>query len=94
MNCKPGNLAFISRLPPQTVNLAFLRDQLLGAVVRVTELKSVEPPIWAIEKPLLIHVEGFERFDVNLHLTAVEDQYLTPIDGVPLDEEVIDEVTA
>lgn len=92
MNCKPGNLAFIARLPSDAANLPFLRDQLLGAVVRVTTLKSGEPPIWAIEKPLMIRIEGFEG--VLLQLTAVEDQFLTPIDGVPLDEDVLDEVTA
>lgn len=91
MNCKPGNLAFIARLP---ANLQYCREQLMGAVVRVTQLKSIDPPLWAIEKPLQLHAGDIGFSDLKINLTAVEDQYLTPIDGVPLDEEQSEEVTA
>ncbi|CAJ0698746.1 hypothetical protein [Ralstonia holmesii] len=89
MNCKPGNLAYITRLPAGQC----CRTQLMGAVVRVTQLKRLDPPLWAMEKPLVLHVD-FGFFELKIHLTAIEDEYLTPIDGVPVEEEQTDEVTA
>jgi hypothetical protein len=86
MNCKPGDLAYIARLPAA---LGEPFTSLVGRVVTVTEITQVDPIVWRIKTPIVLPFMG-----ARIHVTGVEDAYLRPISGVPVYDEVRDEVTA
>lgn len=79
LNCKPGDLAFVSR------GLPIIPDELLGQIVRVVSLSP--PDMWKIEKPIRItmkrnalDVDG-KRLPVGavLDVDGLPDECLTPI---------------
>lgn len=76
MNCKPGDLAVIVRMPgPKT-------QCLVGRIIRVTTLAPDEgEPAWAYEGPSLMETEWGV-------IGYVEDEFLRPIrpDGVSTEE--------
>ncbi|WP_186152441.1 hypothetical protein [Burkholderia gladioli] len=101
MNCKPGDLAIIERnLPTEAEAFADVYLALLlacrGMVVRVTGLHGTQ---WELAETRAVQAHFF-----NVHTQAIAkasgelkmigDQYLVPIGGVPVTDEVEDEVTA
>lgn len=97
MNCKPGELACVVRLPENcTPELRpALQEQLLGRVVRVVALDPFATETWTVAEPFTLYlpiacVAGL--FPVALG--GIEDHLLQPIRGVPVCEEKRDEVPA
>ncbi|CAG9193569.1 conserved hypothetical protein [Burkholderia gladioli] len=98
MNCKPGDLAIIERnLPTEAEAFADVQLALLlacrGMVVRVTRLHGT---MWELAETRAVQANFF-----NVHTQAIAkasgelkkigDQYLVPIGGVPVTDEVEDE---
>lgn len=90
MNCKPGDLAYITRA---TANAA----EAVGVVVEVMQRgRDIDGmPAWHVQVP--------DRFVVSNRLTGrkafknrlnVPDAWLRPISGVPVHDEQHDEVPA
>lgn len=77
MNCKPDDLAIITRVPADIP----VAKHLLGRIVRVQCLTSAALPTWRVEERIALHPFGWSGW-----LTAVEDEYLTPLRGEPTDE--------
>lgn len=87
MNCKPGDLAYLS---------SDCVDE--GVVVEVLRPVAREPaqlPAWHCRSrtPLRCTLEQ-SRKDVLTTDICIEDQYLRPISGVPVHDERHDEVPA
>jgi hypothetical protein len=94
MNCKPGDLAYI-------VNTVEPRN--VGKVVEVLEYAGVNPyfddwiwcggqgPSWFVrcESGLIGSVDGISR-----KVAVCADSRLRPISGVPVHDEVTEEITA
>ncbi|WP_334032764.1 hypothetical protein [Burkholderia gladioli] len=98
MNCKPGDLAIIERnLPTEAEAFADVQLALLlacrGMVVRVTSLHGT---MWELAETRAVQANFF-----NVHTQAIAkasgelkkigDQYLVPIGGVTVTDEVEDE---
>lgn len=80
MNCKPRDLAIIFTVPRAEFESTQRKiDQYIGKVVRVLAIVGIND-VWRIEDPVL--VPGLDP------LTAVEDRYLRPITGLPINDEV------
>lgn len=97
MNCKPRDLAIVSRLLPDAtdVDRAVFR-LIVGRVVRVLRIAEA-PDMWEIETPIDVSGCTWFTFGSRATLTAGEvtslrDGMLTPIPALPLDEELHDEV--
>jgi hypothetical protein len=87
MNCKPNELAVVSRVSPAGSD--FERDivaQLLGKVVKV--LHADDRDIWAIEDPLSATGPDFFGFSHTFTVWAIGDCYLTPLRGDPVADDV------
>ena len=89
MNCKPFDLAVIVSVPVcQYPEAQAALNQLIGRFVRV--LTVAYGSVWSIEKPIT-YIDVLGAPEVVDH---VEDQYLRPIRGVPVTDEVTEEITA
>jgi hypothetical protein len=87
MNCKPNELAVVSRVSP--ANSVFERDviaQLLGKVVRV--LHANEKEIWEIEEPLSAKGPSFFGHYTPFTVWGIGDCFLTPLRGDPNADDV------
>ncbi|WP_186239351.1 hypothetical protein [Burkholderia gladioli] len=101
MNCKPGDLAIIERnLPTEAEAFADVYLALLlacrGMVVRVTSLHGT---MWQLAETRPVQARFFDVHTQAIarasgELKTIGDQYLVPIGGVPVIDEVEDEVTA
>lgn len=67
-------------------------QHLIGKPVRVMSLDG--DGIWAIEEPINIRFQLDPYFIAIGVVYAIGDEYLMPIDGLPVDEVILDEVTA
>lgn len=84
MNCKPGDMAIITR------SLGEFGRLLVGKIVTVSSLFSdMDPPAWEIREPIRVMRQGRE-----FEIVGVEDRLLTPINGVPVHDEQREEVPA
>jgi hypothetical protein len=94
MNCKPQQMAMVVRTPVMLVGEYVLRfDCLLGKTFRVIELLddiswTIEPRIWLNREEVAPGIRAIGE------VWAIADEYLMPIEGMPVDENVTDEVTA
>jgi hypothetical protein len=79
--CKPGDIAYITDASPENS----------AAIGRLVNVVGVCPfngfPDWQVE---FIGVDPFPSFKTK----SIDDAYLCPIGGVPVDEEILDEVPA
>lgn len=99
MNCKPGDLAIVTRpgASGKDAMNAALFEFVVGRVVRVTRIVG-SPPVWEIEDKIsLIGCAWFEpgygpRWFTDGHITGIPDDMLTPLPPLPVDEETRDEV--
>ncbi|HDR9274230.1 TPA: hypothetical protein QDB24_002294 [Burkholderia vietnamiensis] len=84
MNCKPGDLAIVTR-GARTV----IEKKVLGRIVRVTT--ADEQAVWTIEEPIWLWHAGR-----SYKITGICDECLTPLRGEPEieHEQRRDEVTA
>ncbi|EJN07809.1 hypothetical protein [Herbaspirillum sp. YR522] len=84
MNCKPGDLAYLSNECVQA-----------GVVVEVLAAVPGELPTWRCRSRTPISctraLTGKQEMSTSF---VVEDRYLRPISGVPVKDECEDEVTA
>ena len=84
MNCKPGDLAYLSHECVQQ-----------GVVVEVLQLCATEVSAWHCKSrtPLSCtwQLTGKEEMLTEF---VVDDRYLRPISGVPVHEETFEEVSA
>jgi hypothetical protein len=96
MNCKPGDLACVVRLPEcEPVLRAALQEQVLGRVVRVVALASHAPETWTLAEPFTVDLPiSWLAKPFKFELAGLEDNLLQPIRGVPVREEKRDEVLA
>ncbi|MDR8090355.1 hypothetical protein [Burkholderia gladioli] len=98
MNCKPGDLAIIERnLPTEAEAFADAQLALLlacrGMVVRVTSLHGTR---WELAEMRSVRAHFFNAHTqaiacVTAELKMIGDEYLVPIGGVPVTDEVEDE---
>lgn len=87
MNCKPGDLAYLSS---DCVN-----EGVIVEVLRAGLIIGVDSPTWHCKSRTPIHcMRQLSGKDVWTTEICVEDRYLRPISGVPVHDEVTDEVTA
>jgi len=104
MNCKPGDLAIIVAALNTPENIGrivevispaffFEAYQLIGGDY-VTLDTSGQEAIWRVrsDKPLLWR--GDNGFLARAYEVPCGDRFLRPIGGVPVDEDVLDEVPA
>ena len=86
MNCKPGDLAYVV-----SVDDAQFAEN-IGHVVAVLRCAGFDD-YWEIEaqQPLLGFVDGEYRYGID---GCIRDQNLRPISGVPVHDDIRDEVTA
>ncbi len=87
MNCKPGDLAYLVRVDDPRFS------ENIGRVVTVTRLAGVEDCWWvdALPPGLLGYRDGNFGYSTE---GWVRDSNLRPISGVPVTDDVRDEVTA
>lgn len=89
MNCKPGDLAIIIHDPD-------FKGQDLGKLVEVIKGEGLDCDgdyCWECQplSPLTGCDEG--RVETNLTLIDIPDAWLKPVSGLPLDEEVLEEIS-
>ncbi|HDR8947276.1 TPA: hypothetical protein QDA71_004305 [Burkholderia vietnamiensis] len=84
MNCKPGDLAIVTRGARTAIE-----KKVLGRIVRVTT--ADEQAVWTIEEPIWLRHAGR-----SYKITGICDECLTPLRGEPEieHEQRRDEVTA
>jgi hypothetical protein len=96
MNCKPGDLACIVRVPACEPSIDMpLREQLIGKFVRCVSLELGTTgvlDVWKIREPIRIELP-VGNFMLKIDLAAIEDFCLQPVRGVPVHDEQLDEVT-
>ena len=92
MNCKPGDLAII-------VRSEFSED--IGTICEVLyqcdPLEWVDPeiPEWTCKSERISRVMDSDTGEIRLAIDFdIPDAWLRPVSGLPIDEEVKDEVTA
>jgi hypothetical protein len=95
MNCKPGDLAYVIR--------AETTPEMIGMVVTVLRMAidgeevcgrrfAVMEPGWVVEANSLIPARGCDGILRHLKRRAVADRNLRPISGVPVNDEVTDDI--
>ncbi|RKE35265.1 hypothetical protein B0G76_1326 [Paraburkholderia sp. BL23I1N1] len=99
MNCKPGDLACVVRVPQSEPHIeAILREQLIGKFVRVVRLTVGSEgalDAWKILEPVRITLPaGRGTGTMIIDLFGIEDSVLQPVRGVPVHDEQLDEVPA
>lgn len=92
MNCRQGDRAIVVRLFPciDEIRKALERD-VLGRVVRCVVLTTgpTGMPVWSIGEIITIDM-GFMTYKVE----GIEDCLLQPIRGLPITDDLADEVVA
>jgi hypothetical protein len=80
--------------PTDTPDARALVLTLMGRTVRVLHLRYGE--LWQLEEPLRVENVRLQCGYTLLcaDITAIDDYYLMPIDGLPVTDDVTDEVTA
>lgn len=94
MNCKPGDLACVIRVPPCEPEMtAILSQQLIGKIVRVIALTGSLVPTWQLQEPVALILPA-GRVTLHISLMAIADSMLQPIGGGRVHDEQLDEVPA
>lgn len=87
MNCKSGDLAYLSS--------DCVSEEIVVEVLRPGIIVGVDSPSWHCKSRTPIHctsqLTGKEFWTTDI---CVEDRYLRPITGLPITEDITDEVTA
>jgi hypothetical protein len=89
MNCKPGDLAYLSS--------DCVDEGVIVEVLSVGPIVGIDSPAWHCKSRTPIHCtmqrSGKEVWTTEI---CIEDRYLRPISGTPINDEVTDdlEVTA
>lgn len=96
MNCKPGDLAIVVGAHSGDDYVGVASRACLGRVVRVAIL--CDDGVWDFEEAInlgrihFVH-EGM-RASANVIVDGLHDEHLRPISGIPVNDEIIEEVTA
>jgi len=97
MNCKPGDLACIVRVPKCEAPIeAALRDQLVGKFVHCVSLGRGDTgalDVWVVRDAVRLELPC-RWGTLKIDLMAIEDFCLQPVRGVPVHDEQLDEVPA
>ncbi|MDR6421312.1 hypothetical protein J2801_003600 [Paraburkholderia phenoliruptrix] len=86
MNCKPGDLAYLSS--------DCVDEGVIVEVLRAGLIVGVDSPTWHCKSRTPIYCtmqrSGKEVWTTEI---CVEDRYLRPISGIPINDEVTDDIT-
>lgn len=94
MNCKAGDLACVVRMADSDSSMeAALRDQLVGRFVRCVSISPVRSDMWIIQEPVAIQLP-IGWLPRETMVTAIADEFLQPVRGLPVTEGTTDEATA
>jgi hypothetical protein len=96
MNCKPGILAYIAHSTlPQNIGKVV---EVIAADLSRLPGESIEAPRWVIKhrSPMHVVIRGTREIVIRAPgtLMSAPDAWLRPISGVPVNDEVTEEITA
>jgi hypothetical protein len=94
MNCKPNEMAIVTRGEPNADDYGVdLIRRLRGRIVKVLALHG--DGIWTIEEPIILDnvPAGFLGSPITVLVQGIGDCYLTPLRGDPSAEDITEHVT-
>lgn len=92
MNCKPGDLAYVARDEQFPENVGRIVEVIRPAVLDGTEAPGFWWEVRALSRPHAVSYHGEEGFAMYAMDFEMLDSDLRPISGVPVEDEVCDEV--